>query len=259
MKITLYAAFVLVLAAVQPALAVQVNLDTPRTELTLKPGQTKRVRIKLINHEERPVRMRAFLQDVTILPDGSPEFGEPGSTPWSLVDFSVEAPSVFILPGRSQRIVGLKVTVPDHAKGGRYGALVFESEAVKAKASNGARVNVNVRLASLILIDVKGTEVLKAEIRDLTAWREKGEVHVKLSVANTGNVLIRPQGHVQMKTANSAAGNVLNVAKTAVLPGQTKDYVMRWPERDFSAGRLEVASEVDFGGKDILGSRVTLE
>lgn len=242
---------------VQHAAAVQINLDTPRTELTLKPGQTKRVRIKLTNHEERPVRMRALLQDVEILPDGSPEFSAPGSTAWSLKELVSSALPAFALGGRSQRTIGVQITAPQNAKGGWYGAVIFESEPVKSRAAGGGLVNVNLRLAALLLITIKDTEVLKAEIKDLKAWRENGQVKVRLSVANTGNVLIRPQGQIRVRNAASTVDNVLNAAKIAVLPGQEKDYLVQVPEP--AAGRKEIEAELDFGGKEIAGARVVLE
>jgi len=244
----------LAMLAAAPAFAVQINLDTPRSELALKPGQSKRVRIKITNHEEMPVRVKAYLQDVRILPDGSPEFVEPGSTPWSLKDWVSGMPPYFALGGRSNRGVGFTVTVPENARGGQYGAVLFETEPVRARM-RGGNAKINVRLASLVLIRVKGTETLEAEIKDFKAWRAKDRAHLKVVVANRGNVLIRPHGTLRL---GGGLREEINRAKFALMPGETAEYSADWPVAGLERGILEAVAEVDFGARNILGAKTQL-
>ncbi len=238
----------------------QINLDNSRVEMAIKPGKSKRVRIKITNSAEMPARVKAYMQDIRILPDGSPDFPEPGSTPWSLKEIVSSIPASFMLAGRSNRGIGFTVSVPEGAKGAYYGAVMFEEEPSKTKKqASGSHITINFRLACLVLITIKGTELVQAKLKELKAWHENGRVKATISIANEGNVLIRPQGQVQLfKGPAALLSEKLNVKKFVLMPGDTREYTVDWPDANIPPGAYEVISELDYGGKEILGGKTTL-
>jgi len=231
-----------------------------RTELRLKPGKSKRIRIKVTNYGETPIRVKPSLSDLRIRLDGTPEFIDLGSTTWSLKDAVVQTVQPFVLPPRTTRTVGLKVTLPENAKGGRYGAMLFESEALSppGKKARTSTVTINIRLASLILIDVKGTEMYKAEVPAFKAFHEGGKIKVQLSVRNGGNLLIRPSGPIRLINGSTQVLTGELHPKRAVLPGDTAQYNIEWPDTNIAKGTYQIVTEVDYGGKEILGAKAEL-
>ncbi len=246
--------------AASSAAAAQFSVDTSKVEATLKAGKTKKLKIKLINYEEIPLRIKAYVRDVRLAPDGSPDFFDLGSTPWSLKEFGIQPASDFILPARYFKYVNFEITVPANARGGHYGAVLFEGEPRTKSVKGGGSVNTIFRIASLLYVQVKGTTETMAKIQDFKAWREGGKVKARLSVENDGNVLIRPQGQVRFpKCAAGAPGQNVNPSKLPLLPGASAQYALDWPDQAISTGACEGAVELDYGGAEILGARTNLD
>lgn len=239
------------LAGARAVRALELSLDTPRVELALKPGRSKRVRIKLVNHGEAPVRMRASFSDVRLLEDGSPDFVPLGSTPWTLDGMLGGIPPSFSVSGRSSRHLGVRVSLPESQTGGRYGAVLLESEAPRPRRGAGAGVEVSVQLVCLLAVRAKGTELPSARISGFSARRKSDgadAIDAVVAVANEGNVLIRPIGTVSLLADGlPAAGTPLNPARLAILPGDTREYRVQWLGLD-AAGERQAVAEMDFGG-----------
>jgi hypothetical protein len=250
----------------RPAAAAMAsfNLDTSRVEATIKAGKTKKVSIKITNPTTSPMRVTAEFQDVSVSTrNGALQFSEPGTTPYSLKGLGMLPPRELLLPARSVRFVRAQLAVPPDARGGYYGAILFASEPVKRRASEIGGPSFKVRIASLILITVKGTEAPAAKISAFTARREGEKIKVRLAVANAGNVLIRPQGRVRLSQAGRAYPILLkedaNARQRAFLPSETAYYAFDWPDKGLPPGRIEAAVDLDFGGGEVIGADAPLE
>lgn len=241
------------------ATAAQFSVDTSKVEATVKAGKTKKLKIKLVNSEEIPLRIKAYVQDMRVKSDGSPDFFELGSTPWSLKEFGIPPVSEFILPARYFRYVKFEITVPANARGGHYGAVLFEGEPKTKPVKGGGSVNVKFRIASLIYVQVQGTTETAAKIQDFKAWREGDKVKARLSVENDGNILIRPQGQVRFPKCAAGAPGDVNPLKFPLMPGTSGQYTLDWPNQEISTGTCEGTVELDYGGAEILGAKTSLE
>lgn len=247
------------LAGARAVRALELSLDTPRVELALKPGRSKRMRIKLVNHGEAPVRMRASFSDVRLLEDGSPDFVPLGSTPWTLDGMLGGLPPSFSVSGRSSRHLGVRVSLPESQTGGRYGAVILESEASRPRRGAGPGVEVSVQLVCLLSVTAKGTELPSARISGFSARRKSDGADAVVAVANEGNVLIRPIGTVSLLAEGlPAAGTALNPARLAILPGDTREYRVQWLGLD-AAGERQAVAEMDFGGAAALRADARFE
>jgi len=241
-----------------PSYAMKMNIDPARVEITAKPGEEKSGVVTVLNYDEStPVRIKAYVQDLVYLPDGSNDFLKPGSTPWSMGEWIKIGPTEFNIPPGKQEQVRYLISVPKDAKGGRYGIIFFETVPTPSEAK-GAGATVNVRLGSIILVTVDGTSVIKAKLTTMyTGTTDKG-FEISWTVYNNSNILIRPFGTI--KIIDSAKKEVAtidaNKEKSGILPQTNRKFtvlykdIAKLPKGDYYAQVV-----LNYGGQALLGGQ----
>ncbi len=246
------------------AFAFQFSIDPSRTELTINPGEKKNSYVTVTNtHESDSVSIRAYVQDLIYLPDGSNDFVKAGSTPWSCAEWIKINPDEFYLLPDQEKVVKFQVKVPPEASGGYYGVIFFEvlSKSAQQEASSA---NVAVRIGSLVLVDIAGTAQYSAKITDLSVVESVEEdssgLDISCIVKNSGNILIRPTGTMQiLDAAGVEESNLkLNPNEGGILPGTSRKFNISIDE-DLEEGKYEVRSLIDYGGVNLLGGRASFE
>lgn len=237
---------------------MKMNIDPARVEITAKPGEEKSGVVTVLNYDEStPVRIKAYVQDLVYLPDGSNDFLKPGSTPWSMGEWIKIGPTEFNIPPGKQEQVRYLISVPKDAKGGRYGIIFFETVPTPSEAK-GAGATVNVRLGSIILVTVDGTSVIKAKLTTMyTGTTDKG-FEISWTVYNNSNILIRPFGTI--KIIDSAKKEVAtidaNKEKSGILPQTNRKFtvlykdIAKLPKGDYYAQVV-----LNYGGQALLGGQ----
>ena len=260
--VALVAAFVCCVV-VNSAYALKVNIDPPRVELTVKPGEEKNGFVTVQNYDETgTVHMKAYVQDLVYLPDGSNDFLPPGSTPWSMGDNIKIGPTEFDIGPGKQEMVRYSISLPPDAKGGRYCVIFFEVTVPPAQFQQ-VGANVNVRLGSVLLVTVENTDILKAKLKAITVAKPKDAKPLTISctVHNEGNILARPSGTATIIDVSKVkvVEIPINKEKGGVLPDTNRVYTAEYKDAPLKKGTYYAQIVLDYGGTTMLGGQTKFE
>ena len=146
--------------------------------------------------------MRLYLEDWYYLPGGSgaKEFLPPNSTPTSACPWITFSPADVTVPAFGKQQINYAINVPPGATGARFATLFFEtlfSKGTFLDSGRSAGLDVNIRVATLFYVEVKGTIERTAKINNLKitpAKEEKESLDIVLDFENTGNTDITTAG-----------------------------------------------------------------
>ncbi len=242
------------------AYAFRMNIDPPRLEISVESGQEKGGYITVTNYdEENTIHVKVYINDLVYLPDGSNDFLPEGTTPWTVADWLKIGPTEFDLPPAEQVKVRYVVEVPEGVRGGRYGVAFFEVSPSLRELKGRTSAAINVRLGSIFLITVQGTEEYRAGIQDVRVGKpdRDGAFEIYCTVRNGGNVLIRPNGPVKIidSSKTEIAELMLNGTKSGVLPGTSREFSVKYDGTKLASGKYIVQVVLDYGGEDYLGGQ----
>ncbi|NQS99919.1 MAG: hypothetical protein HQ595_02450 [Candidatus Omnitrophica bacterium] len=242
------------------ACAVKMNVDPPRVEITMEPGQEQGGYITISNHDaDRPIHVRAYVSDLVYLPDGSNDFLASGTTPWGITDWVKIGPTEFdVAPGRDRQVRYI-VEIPRGARGGKYGVVFFEISPTLREIQDKTGAAVNLRIGSIFLLVAKGTEIQSAELIDLKVGQPDadGNFEVSCNIRNDSNVLIRPFGTVKILSDvdTELAQVIVNPEKSGVLPGTSRQISVKYDKAKLAPGRYAALAVLDYGGEILLGGQ----
>lgn len=255
---------ILILAFSSCALALKMNIDPPRVEISINPGEEQSGYIRVLNYDEhKSIHVKAYINDLVYLPDGSNDFLPVGTTPWSVEGELKISPTEFEIAAGDEIKVRYIAEVPRDMKGGSYGVVFFEVSPPLEELKGKTGAAINIRLGSIFLITAKGTEVRKAELQDLSVGKpdQEGIIKISCNIRNQGNILIRPNGPV--KIIDSAKTEIaeleLNEEKTGVLPGTSREFSVQYDQGGVPAGKYFVQVVLDYGGNILLGGQAAFE
>lgn len=241
--------------------AMKMNIDPARIEIVIKPGEEKAGVVTVLNYDEtNPIRVKAYVQDLVYLPDGSNDFLTPGSTPWSFNDWIKIGPTEFdIAPGK-QQAVRYMISAPRDVRGGRYGVIFFETAAPPSQIKE-VGATVNVRLGTVLLVSVEGTSIVKAKLKELLVKKsEKGKgLEASWTVSNDSNILVRPFGTLKIidEDKKEIATIDVNKEKAGIFPGTNRKFTAQYKDVDkLSKGNYYVQLVLDYAGESLLGGQV---
>ena len=242
--------------------ALKINIDPPRVEISVKPGEEKNGFVTIQNKDESgSMHVKAYVEDLVYLPDGSNDFLPVGSTPWSMGDSIKVGPTEFDIPAGKETMVRYVINLPKDAKGGRYGVIFFESVAPPAEFHK-VGANVNVRLGTVMLVTAQGTEMRKVKLKEIKIETPNKDNPLKISctVFNEGNVIARPNGMVKFIDAAKAvvAEVPINKDKGGVLPNTARTYFTDYRE-GLKKGVYYAQVVLDYGGVSLLGGQKKFE
>ena len=111
---------------------------------------------------------------------------------------------------------------------------------------------VGFQVANIISIRVAGDANESANIRQFATdnyFHGGREVNFSARVENTGNVLIRPVGPVEISNmfGQQVAAITINEARSAVFPGATRDFSLLWTSDTTRFGRYEARVSLAYG------------
>lgn len=220
----------LILGVVVALPASALTVTPPLSELDLTPGETLQTKIKLYNETDKTVVVYSEVTGFTAEgEDGNPSYDfdaeRIGLSAW----IEVPQTSISIEPGNSVE-VPVKVNPPVGADPGGHYAVVFFSE---NPPSDGSQLAIGTKIGTLYLANVEGDILESGKIAEFLSGKKmynRLPVDFVVRFQNTGNIHLRPTGDITIsnmfgKIADSAE---VNVAKSAVLPGQIRKYEAAW-------------------------------
>ncbi|MFH1428178.1 MAG: hypothetical protein ABIH39_00365 [Candidatus Margulisiibacteriota bacterium] len=239
------------------AYAFSVNLDPPSVQLTLAPGETKQGTITLQNLDSTKRQYRVYINDWIYLPDGSKQFQDAKTTPFSCAGWLELDTTEFEIDGTSgsaisSKKITYKISAPQGAAGGYYAVVFFES----ILGVNSEKINLAGRIGTIFYIEIKDTLVQKGEISSFKVYPGKTSAKVQLTFRNLGNVRLTPHGTLVLADHNNQVVQKENIFGLNTLPGDAlkKEYKLDAAEDDY-----EVFLSLDYGGDSLAVARTGIE
>ncbi|MES2200786.1 MAG: hypothetical protein V4498_00890 [candidate division FCPU426 bacterium] len=247
--------FMILAGCVSLASAFQVTLAPSREEIVLKPGASRRAKFYVTGMGNSPLQVKIKVMDLDQTPAGIAVPVTPGSTAWSAASWIKPIREKFTsFPGRPSA-VGYDVEVPADAKGGGYAFIVVQCMPLSESRKKGNLAVVNsADLSYLVFVSVKGTEEYKARIIDIKPTSDQVGQPFKIlcTVENQGNVMIRPQGKLDLVSGEEKHSYLANSRNMAIMPGKSRVFVIDDREGVKEAGDYKFKLDLNYGGKNSL-------
>lgn len=253
--------FALAAVLVMPvaAMAATSISVTPLTrELTVSPGQTVKGSLDVTNAGDASATFFPVAKDFIADPEnpGAPKFisdeeksagFSTGVSEWiSFEQVSIE------IPAKGTKSFSYSISVPTDAEPGSHFGAVFAG-LKPASELKGSGASIGGSVGSLILLTVTGDIKVSGAVTDFVALDaqetprsifQSMPIDLKLTIANTGNVHLAPEGNVKvLKGKNVVTSFGLNEEGGRVLPGSSRTYTERLSE-PVGYGKFSVSADV---------------
>jgi len=229
-------------------------MNQSKIRVVVSPGERAFGEITLDNPTDEAKSMRLYLEDWYYLPGGTgaKEFLPANSTPTSACPWISFSPAEVTVPGFGKQKINYSVNAPPDATGARFATLFFETLISKGSFSDSGRsvgLNVNVRVATLFYVEIKGTTARTAKISNLKiapSQETKGALDITLDFENTGNTDITTSGNFSLMNNEGlvSARGAFNSVYT--FPGGKGTVLGIWIDR-IQAGDYDLVITVDLG------------
>ncbi|MHB0979505.1 MAG: COG1470 family protein [Thermoleophilia bacterium] len=245
------AALTLVFFAEPARAGFSVEIAPAQIEITLEPGADSGQTIGIRNHDTAPVDLKVFVRDFELTAEGGFEMREPGDTTYSAgrwLDFPV---ATLRLDADETRILDYSIHVPESAEsGGHYAAIIFEGASADFSAEDeGAQVSIVGQVVAEVLITVPGPITRNLVVDSLTVPMiafGAGSDYADVTVRNTGNVHLTPNGYVQTWGGLPTVSFDKEFGRFTVLPGGLRRF--RVPLENLPwLGRMRAKTELKYG------------
>jgi hypothetical protein len=193
----------------------------PYFDETLKPGETKTLKVGLGNAGEAPVTARTYAANAfTLVNGGFGVRGEDDPAAGPTLWLSYKAETLDLQPGKLIER-SFAVAVPKNAKPGQYiaGLVVQTAESVPVNGSPMLRQTILKSIA--VFITVPGAVRPALAIGAVSVNPNPGARVVSVEIENAGNVLLKPAGSVTIKDASGALVSTAPIAMGSVYAGMT--------------------------------------
>lgn len=266
MIITLAVAAVLLvgsqaLAKTDTNTANTLKVSPVRTDVTIKPGESKKVQTTVTNLTDASITVSPIENDFVA--------GDERGTPALILDAKKFAPTHSLkrfmtplknvtIPAGEAKTIDVTITVPKDAQaGGYFGAIRF----APAHPDDGGQVNLSPSIASMILLTVPGDSVQKLVLTDFEVqqnghngsyFTNSDNLQTTVRFENKGNLQVGPFGKISVKKGDNvvyeADFNNKN-PRDVILP----DSARRWetPIKDIGGfGHYTVTATFTYGDKN---------
>lgn len=231
--------------------AFSVEIAPAQIELTLEPGADSDQTIGVRNHDSAPIELQVFVRDFELTAEGGFEMREPGDATYSggrWLDFPV---ATIRLEADETKLFDYSIHVPEDAEsGGHYAAIVFEGGSAGSDPAGGdTQVVIVGQVVAEVLITVPGPITRTLVVDSLEVPRiafGAGADYADVTVRNTGNVHLTPNGYVQIWGGVPAGSFDQEFGQFTMLPGASRHF--RIPLQDLPwLGKMRAKTELQYG------------
>ena len=234
--------------------AVSINLRPALFEERVEPGGFYSSEIKVVNEGDIAQTLYLVVRDIVgVRDDGrTPVFADDdiertGLELSSWVSFD-EGPHIFM--PREEKTIPFSIRFPENISPGGHFAGVFLSNVPDSPEMVGSAVGYNV--GAIMNFRVAGDIFEEARIREFRVGKfvyNEPKVNFSVLVENLGNVLIRPQGSIEITGMfGFKSDNVLvNPTVGGVFPGADRRFDVLWEQDGFHLGRYQAVLSMAYG------------
>jgi hypothetical protein len=246
--------FALLKTGVCPA-QITLRVDKPRVKLAVSPGEAKSGTISVENPSHYPLTIKTYLEDWEYSPggEGVKTFALAGTHSRSGALWISYSPAEFTIPPYGRKKVNYTVNVPNDAKGGYYAILFFETQLGEKQNAEGLSVAVMGRVGTLFYIEAEGTQIRRAELRDLKITRKNKAEPLKINAVfkNTGNTQLKARGTFDVINDKGMVFARGSFNEIYTMPGGEEAIQADWYE-DIPPGEYDLIITLDTGGTPLI-------
>ena len=261
-----FAALVCLGLVAGPAAAqVSVEVSPLRVELSVAPGATHTQAVTLTNQSDKPVRIRARVEDWFLTKDGTPQFTPAPPGTWTSASSWVRLapPEQVIEPGQPGT-VRFTTNVPAGAtEGGYRSAIVFEFGPPGADLLGAGRdVVFRSRVVTVLYVAV-GQPAPKVDLTNLTVRSTPGKpAEVLATLQNTSRANVRTKGVVIVYDKAGTVVRQIDIPSVPVLPESEREVAIPTAgegEPPLPPGDYRVEVKIDVGLRELLVGETVLK
>lgn len=241
-SVVLFIALVTISLIFDKGAAYGFTVSPTKIELSLASKGAYTGAFTIRNTEKYTLSVSARIEDRRKAVEGKyAEADEADNFDW----LTLKLPSSELKPDEAGDII-FSVEVPEGAVG-ELNAMIF-IEAKPKEADVGA-IGINTSIGVPIYVMVAGTELFQAEIGDIQL-KSSSPLELYVTVKNSGNVHIRPEGNIAIKTKEGKGlfKVPLNEYSYPVLPDSSRELEVR-SEKMLETGEYIIEIEMESGDK----------
>ena len=234
-----------------------LTISPPLLNIDLEPGKNYNQVIKLNNPTKDIVEVYPVARNFTASGEtGVPAIEAPDANPnYGLASWISFSSAKIVLTPEQEAQFAYKITVPKDAEpGGHYGSVLFASQPPKID-EQATQVALASMVGSLILANVSGAVVEKAEVKEFstTHWIFfKSPADFILRINNTGNTHVKPMGDIIVKNwGRKLSDSSINPNGGNILPNSTRKFdKLTFKASPWAFGRFTANLVAVYGSKN---------
>ena len=231
-----------------------INVRPAIIEETADPGEVITGEIDVTNQSDDEVVLYLRARNISgLYPTGLPMLAAPGEkTVFEFAEWITPDLTGTVFGPRETRPIRYRIEVPEDASpGGHFGVLFASREPPDVDIQG---VTLGFQVGTAFNLRVSGQAIEDAFIGSLATDKSvykvsRPQVSMSVDVENRGNVLLRPQGVINILTLSGdrVATIPVNDSAGAAFPGQTRTFEAAWEPENFTFGRFQAVASVVYG------------
>jgi len=237
---------------------IYFGISPIRAEHRLQPGETLTDIFEIRNNASGPIRLKVYVENWFILPNGTPSFIGSAPTPYACKDWIIVNPQDFRLAAGETRPVRYTISVPaDALPAGYHASVSFETVPDSTGSQAGSRMLFTGKIAAVVYV-IAGNPAIEGDLLDLTLGTKDGAQAVVLALANTGKRHYRIKGKLAVFDASDKIIYDTALPDDVLLPETRKNVACALPN-PLSPGAYRVLCTLDIGRPEIIEMERKLE
>ena len=238
------------LVSVNAQQTTDLTLSPPTQELSLQPGESRRIQIKFFNRSTDPISGYIKKADFIVSDkDGTPTLIDTSTAnnKYAAASWLSISQEKVTLAANSPYAADVYVTIPGQAYScGHYAAVYFQPDPAGIGNKTGSMISF--KLASLIYINIGGQCKEKAYVSKFQAplFLEYGPIPVQLEILNRSDYHISPQGYVDLTNMLNQQTGLKTLVKNNIFPDAIRSYGVDLGSK-WMFGRYKINLSAGFG------------
>ena len=231
--------------------ATSIKVQPALFEQVVNPGDRFSTSITVTNANAAAREFTVSVADISNLTsNGQPVFSASSVPEYGLSEWVSISKPVITVPANGSVVVPFTVNVPSYAVPGGHYAAIFVT--LGAKRPNLTGTGIGYQVGSLLDFRIAGDAKETAEIREFSTDKglyQSPSVTFKATIADTGNVLLRPRGPIDITNmfGQKVGTIVMNDANAGIFPGQERSFTANWNGGGFMMGRFDAVLALSYG------------
>lgn len=237
-----------------------------KSELTIMPGESKRVEIMITNRTGHTREFKLEVEDAEGSDDPSMPVVLLGDDigPYTLRDY-IQLPTDTIELDHNERArIWVTVAVPQNAEpGGRYGSVLVTTLSREAEidGSNGAAPSSAIvsRVGTLFFLTIPGDTLTQGALQSFatlgnTGIYAEGPVDFQILFENTGDLHLNPYGEIRITNMFNEEVGFVELDPWFSLPRSLRSREVSW-DRELLIGRYTATAHINRGYDDVVDTQ----